>query len=308
MKILCINTRKGMGDQIIFLPYIHAISQKFKTPVSLLAKNNSRAKDLLDEDSHVNEIIPLEKEMDGMGGIFKLANELKKRSFDKIFIFNSSLRYNLIARLAGIKSIYQYPFSFGKKDNMVISAKIFTEDITEKVVSTEPNLIIKKENNNFDKNFKHVVFGISASGKTKIWDINNYIRLGEEISKKVRCKFYIAAGPNDIDLIDKFKNSNIGKNSISFEKLSIKETLPIIKNCDVYIGNDTGFAHISVALKIKSLVIFTDTPIKVYGRYAPAFMSTVEPQGENESTVHNTLGADSISFEEVYNKSIQMLN
>ncbi len=308
MKILCINTRKGMGDQIIFLPYIHAISQKFKTPVSLLAKNNSRAKDLLDGDSHVNEIIPLEKEMDGMGGIFKLANELKKRSFDKIFIFNSSLRYNLIARLAGIKSIYQYPFSFGKKDNMVISAKIFTEDITEKVVSTEPNLIIKKENNNFDKNFKHVIFGISASGKTKIWDINNYIRLGQEISKKVRCKFYIAAGPNDIDLINKFKNSSIGKNSISFEKLSIKETLPIIKNCDVYIGNDTGFAHISVALKIKSLVIFTDTPIKVYGRYAPAFMSTVEPQGENESTVHNTLGADSISFDEVYNKSIQMLN
>jgi heptosyltransferase-2 len=308
MKILCINTRKGMGDQIIFLPYIHAISQKFKTPVSLLAKNNSRAKDLLEGDSHVNEIIPLEKEMDGMGGILKLANELKKRSFDKIFIFNSSLRYNLIARLAGIKSIYQYPFSFGKKDNMVISAKIFTEDITEKVVSTEPNLIIKKENNNFDKNFKHVIFGISASGKTKIWDINNYIRLGQEISKKVRCKFYIAAGPNDIDLINKFKNSNIGKNSISFEKLSIKETLPIIKNCDVYIGNDTGFAHISVALKIKSLVIFTDTPIKVYGRYAPAFMSTVEPQGENESIVHNTLGADSISFDEVYNKSIQMLN
>ena len=141
MKILCINTRKGMGDQIIFLPYIHAISQKFKTPVSLLAKNNSRAKDLLDEDSHVNEIIPLEKEMDGMGGIFKLANELKKRSFDKIFIFNSSLRYNLIARLAGIKSIYQYPFSFGKKDNMVISAKIFTEDITEEIGS-KPLLIL----------------------------------------------------------------------------------------------------------------------------------------------------------------------
>ena len=245
--------------------------------------------------------------MDGIGGILKLTKELKKRNFDKIFIFNSSLRYNLIARLAGIKSIYQYPFSFGKKDNMVISAKIFTEDITDKVVSTEPNLIIKKTENNFDKNFKHVVLGISASGKTKIWNINNYIRLGQEISKKMKCKFYIAAGPNDVDLINKFKDSDIGKNSISFEKLSIKETLPIIKNCDCYIGNDTGFAHISVALKIKSLVIFADTPIKVYGRYAPAVMSTVEPEGEHESTVHNTLGADSVSFDEVYNKSIQMI-
>jgi len=309
MKILCINTRKGMGDQIIFLPYIQAISEKFKIPVSLLAKDNSKAKDLLEEDSRINEIISLEKEMDGVRGIFKLVNELKKRAFDKVFIFNSSLRYNLVARLAGIKSIYQYPFSFGKKDNMVISAKIFTEDIIEKVVSTEPNLIIKKKENNFDKNFKHIIFGIAASGKTKIWNINNYIRLGQEISKKVKCKFYIAAGPNDNDLVNQFKESNIGKNSISFEKLSIKETLPIIKNCDCYIGNDTGFAHISVALKIKSLVIFTDTPVKVYGRYAPAFMSTVEPEGvEKGTTTHDTLGKDKISFDEVYNQSIKMLS
>ncbi len=298
-----------MGDQIIILPYIHSISRKFKTPVSLLAKDNSRAKDLFADDNHINEIITLEKEMDGIGGILKLTNELKKRNFDKIFIFNSSLRYNLIARLAGIKSIYQYPFSFGKKDNMVISAKIFTEDITGKVVSTEPNLIIKNTGNNFDKNVRHVVLGIAASGKTKIWNINNYIRLGQEISKKMKCKFYIAAGPNDVDLINKFKDSDIGKNSISFEKLSIKETLPIIKNCDCYIGNDTGFAHISVALKIKSLFIFMDTPIFVYSSYAPSLISTVEPEGiEKGTTTHDTLGKDKISFDEVYKKSIELLS
>ena len=309
MKILCINSRTGMGDQVILHPYVVAISQKFKTPVSLLAKDNSRAKDLFADDSHIDEIITLEKEMDGIGGILKLTKELKKRNFDKIFIFNSSVRYSLIARLAGIKSIYQYPFSFGKKDNMVISAKIFTEDITGEVVSTEPNLIIKNTENNFDKNFRHIVLGITASGKTKIWNINYYMRLAKELSKKMRCKFYIAAGPKDVDLINKFKESDVGKNSISFEKFSIQETLPIIKNCDCYIGNDTGFAHISVALKIKSLVIFMDTPIFVYGSYAPAFMSTVEPEGVKKgTTTHDTLGKDKISFEEVFNKSIQMLN
>ncbi len=160
-----------MGDQVILHPYVVAISQKFKAPVSLLAKENSRAKDLFADDNHIDEIITLQKEMDGIGGILKLTNELKKRNFEKIFIFNSSVRYNLIARLAGIKSIYQYPFNFGKKDNMVISAKIFTEDITGKVVSTEPNLIIKNTENNFDKSFRHIVLGITASGKTKIWDI-----------------------------------------------------------------------------------------------------------------------------------------
>ena len=306
MKILTINQRFGMGDMVILLPYIHAISKKFNTPVSLLAKESSRASDLLSEDEHVNEIITLDREKDGLSGFFKLSKELKKRNFDKVFIFNNSLRYNLVSRFSGIKSINQYPLSF-RKNNMVLSAKTFTENVTGQNVSTEPTLIIKKSSNNFDKNYKHILFGVSASGPTKIWDVENYIKLAEEISKKVECKFYIAAGPNDFNLIKKFKESDVGKDCVSFEKLSIKETLPIIKNCDCYIGNDTGFGHISVALKIKSLIIFMDTPIKVYGRYAPSLMSTVEPEGENESTVHNTLGKKSISFNEVLEKTKNLI-
>ena len=122
MKVLIIQAKMGVGDMIIYLPYIHAISKKYKSSVSVLVKDSSRAKGLLAEDNHINEIINLEKNMDGIKGIFKLSKELKKRNFDKIFIFNSSLRYNLIARLAGIKSIYQYPL-FRSKDNIVLSAK-----------------------------------------------------------------------------------------------------------------------------------------------------------------------------------------
>ena len=307
MKILCINTRKGIGDQVLFTSYIQAISKKFKTPVSLLAKDNSKAKDLFADDNHINEIIILEKDMDGVGGMLKLTKDLKKRNFDKIFIFNSSLRYNLVARLAGIKSINQYPL-FKSKDNIVLSAKIFTEDIINKVVSTEPNLIIKKTGNNLDKNFKHLCLGVSASGPTKRWDINNYIKLAEKINDKIKCKFYIAGGKNDIDLINKFKNSNVGKNSFSFEKMTIKESLQIISDCDLYIGNDTGWAHISVALKVKALTIFCDSPVAAYGSYSSK-MITVEPEGVLKgATTHDTLGKDKISFDEVYNKSIQMLN
>ena len=69
-------------------------------------------------------------------------------------------------------------------------------------------------------------------GSTKRWDIDNYIKLCREIKKDKKCKFYIAGGNNDIDLINKLKDSDVGKNCESFEKLSIKETLPIIKNCD----------------------------------------------------------------------------
>ena len=306
MKILIIQPKIGMGDMIIYLPYIHSISKKYNKSVSLLVKENSRAKELLAEDNHIHEIITLKKEMDGLGGFFKLLNELKKRNFDKVFIFNSSLRYSLITRLAGIKSIYQYPL-FRSKDNIVHSAKIFTENIINEIVSSEPNLIIKKKDNALDKNFKHICLGISASGPTKRWGINNYIKLAEELTRKTKCKFYIAGGRNDIELINKFKSSKVGRDSFSFENLNIRETLQIISNCNLYIGNDTGWSHISVALKIKTLTIFCDSPILAYGRYSK-IMSTIEPEGEKDTTSHDTLGKDKISFNEVLVKAIQLLN
>ena len=305
MKILCINVRKGIGDQIIFLPYLHAISKKFKVPVSLLAKENSKARELFYEDKLIDEIIDLKKNMDGVTGILRLCKEIKSRGFDKIFIFNSSLRYNIVSRLAGIKSIYQYPL-FRRKDNIVLSAKIFTEDILNEVVSTEPNLVVKNDEY-LDKEFKHICLGISASGPTKRWDVNNYIKLAEKINKKTKCKFYIAGGKNDINLINEFKNSEIKNNFMSFENLSIRQTLPLIKNMNLMISNDTSWSHIAVSLKIKTLTLFMDSPVMAYGRYSSR-MNTIEPKGEKDTTTHDTLGKDRISFDEVYKKSIEMLN
>ena len=306
MKILIIQQRYGIGDMVIFLPYIHAISKKFGIPVSLLSKKSSKAIDILGEDKHIGEIITLDKEKDGLGGFFKLSKELKKRNFDKVFIFNSSLRYNLIAKFSGIKSIHQYPL-FVSKDYIVHSAKVFTENVIGETVSTEPNLKIEDTQNNYDKNFKHICLGISASGPTKRWDVKNYIKLCKELKKNANCKFYIAAGKNDINLINELKNSDELNNCVSFENLKIKETLPIIKNCDCYIGSDTGFAHLSVALGIKALTLFMDSPVMAYGRYSSR-MVTIEPEGENDSTTHDTLGKDKISFDSVLSEAIKLLN
>ena len=48
--------------------------------------------------------------------------------------------------------------------------------------------------------------------------------------------FIWLVGKNDKELIDLMMKSKINKNFISFSNLKIKETLPIIKNCDLYCG------------------------------------------------------------------------
>ena len=318
MKVLVIQPKIGMGDMVIYLPYIHAISKKYQTPVSILVKENSRASQLLADDKHIGEIIILDRSKnnkgthDGLSGFLKLSEELKQRQFDKVFIYNGSLRYLLISKLAGIRSISQYPL-FRKKDNIVTSAKIFTESELNTIVSTQPELHINKEKSkkilsNFSKNTKHICLGISASGPTKRWHIKNFIKLCVQISEKNPSKFYLAAGHNDQDLIKEILNSKIGKNCISFENLRINETLPIIKNCNLYIGNDTGWLHISSALGVKCVALFMDSPVQAYGKYS-GNINVIIPEGETEeTTTHDTLGAEKISFEKVFDKSIELLN
>ena len=318
MKVLVIQPKIGMGDMVIYLPYIHTISKKYQTPVSILVKENSRANQLLAEDDHIKEILILDRTKDnsgahdGFSGFFKLIKNLKLKKFDKVFIFNSSLRYFLISKIAGIKNISQYPL-FRKKDNIVTSAKIFTENELGKIVSTQPELIINKNKVNearhkFSKEFKHICLGLSASGPTKRWDIKNFIKLCININSKIPSKFYLAAGKNDKNLIDQFLNSELSNKCISFKDLKISETLPIIKNCNLYIGNDTGWLHISSALGVKCLALFMDSPVQAYGKYSKN-INIIVPEGETEeTTTHDTLGADKISFERVFNKSIELLS
>jgi heptosyltransferase-2 len=318
MKVLVIQPKIGMGDMVIYLPYIQAISKKYGCAVSILAKKNSRADQLLANDKHVDEIIFLDRLKDksgvhdGLQGFIKLVDEIKIRNFDKVFIFNSSLRYFLISKMAKIKSIAQYPL-FKKNDNIVTSAKIFTEYELGKIISTEPKIFLKEDEvqkvkNEIKKNHKYICLGISASGETKRWDINNFIKICEKLDKKFLCKFYIAGGKNDKELINLIMRSKIGSKSQSFENLKVSETMPIIKNCDLYIGNDTGWLHISSALGLKCLALFMDSPVSAYGKYSNN-ISVIIPRGETEeTTTHNTLGKEKISIDEVYSKTLELLN
>jgi heptosyltransferase-2 len=320
MKVLVVQQRVGIGDMVIFLPYVHAISKKFQSQVSLLVKKNSKAEQLCHNDQHIKEIIFLDRNKnnsgshDGWLGFFKLLKEIKRKKFDKVFIFNGSLRFLLLAKLCGIKSILQYPL-FTRKNNIVLTAKNFTEKFIENTVSTQPKIYLKeeavvraKEKYSFNKNYKHVCIGFSASGPTKRWYIKNYIKLAEEINKKIPCKFYLAGGKNDHELFTKFLNSSVANNCVSFENLTIQETLPIIQNCNIYIGNDTGWLHISSALNKKCLALFMDSPVQAYGTYSKNIYLAI-PEGETEkTTIHTTLGKERISFENVLNKSLELLN
>ena len=314
MKVLVIQQRYGIGDMLIFLPYLKAISEKNNVKISLLAKKTSRSSELFKDENFLDEIINLNTSNDRISGFLKLSKEIKKRKFDKVYIFNGSIRYRFLSIIAGIKNIYQYPL-FTSKDIIYQTAKVFTETQVGKILSTEPNLFLKneeikkaKDTYNINDQTKNIILGVSASGPTKRWDIENYIELASQLNQLKKCKFFIAAGKNDLEIVDKIKFSNISSYCITMEKLSISNILPIIKNCNLYIGNDTGFMHMSASLGIKSIGIFMDSPAYSYSSYSRNIVPIV-PKGETvKSTTHDTLGKDNISFEEVFKTAKKYLD
>ena len=87
--------------------------------------------------------------------------------------------------------------------------------------------------------------------------------------------------------------------------LSIKETLPIIKCCNLSICNDSSFSHLSAALGIKTITLMADTPL-IYGNYS-SNMFPILPDGEDTVT-HNTLGKEKINPEKIFDKIIEINN
>ena len=47
MKILAVQNRMGIGDTVIFLPFIKALYKKYNSPISLLVKDSSKANQYL---------------------------------------------------------------------------------------------------------------------------------------------------------------------------------------------------------------------------------------------------------------------
>ena len=321
MRILIVQTKKGIGDLIIFLPFIEALAKKFTTQIYLLVKENSKAVDLMKDNKHIREILILDRDNknnnglhDGIFGAFKLIKNLKRYKFDKIFIFNSSFRFNLIAKLSLIKDIYQYPLFFKKNQNITEAAQKFLKKELNIEVESNPQISLNEQDvrnvkikNKILSEEKNILLGIGGSGETKRIPASTFLKVMNYCSNKYKCRFFLATGKikEEQDILNEIYNSKFKSQCLKLDDLSLHETLPYIKNCDISICNDSSFSHISAALGLQTIVLMADTPI-IYGSYSPK-MHPIIPEGFNE-VKHNTLGKDKISALEIYKKFEALIN
>ena len=302
-KGLIIQTRPGVGDLCMFLPYIQQIKEHNKDfEFTLIAKKRSAAKHILKYEQALNQIVYLEDEIieitkSKINNFFKILNFIKKNNFSRIYIMHFSIFWFLLAKISGIKKIYKYGI-FKKNVDIYLNALEQNKRWLQDSNLSSQTKIAYPHNNN--KNNNQIIIGIGSSGPTKKWPTENYIELIKRINNK-NIKFYLAGGNNEIEnqiankIINEIKDNRIE----SLCSLSIEKIMPIINSSKLYIGNDTGFMHLSAGLNIPAIGLFGDTPLS-YANYTKNIIPIIP---ENFKTVgHNSMAMNQITIEQVLNE------
>jgi len=301
MKIAIFQIRPGIGDMCLFKPYIEVIHKKYNSKLFLFTKKRSSAKILFQYSSSIEKIFYIDEFLK-LKNLFKFIKFLKDMNFDKAFIFSYSKKISLILSLAKINNILKYNKSHM---NLGISkeAEIFLRDKLEQK-NIDINCSLETRDNILPETKDQFVIGIGGSGPDKKWPVNFYIELIKKISEIKNYTFVIAGGhkeKKDFELIKK-ELSNL--ELLSLCEFEIDKCIEIIEGSKLYVGNDTGFMHISGLLGINTIGLFGDTSLE-YAAYNKKII-TISPD-ETLKSESNDFLIKKLSVSKVYDEVINYI-
>ena len=282
-KILVIDPGKGWGHFVSKMYCYEELSKQLNSKIVFLTKRSTQAEHYLKYSFFCDEVLYLEESKKGLKNLFynfsaffKNIKKINKLNFKSCFIFHPSLRYLFIAKLSNIKDIWglglkAQNFFLRKNKKLYLNynsktvphdneALEFVKKITG-VKSVKFKPFLSSEQNKGD------IVGviIAASGYEKRWNIYNYVEVIKFLQSKGFKKFLIISGLDQKHDEDKIREQIPHDINITFSaEKKIQEVLPFLQKCIFCIGNDTGFAHLSINIGINTLIIHGDCPPQYY--------------------------------------------
>ena len=279
-----IDPGKGWGQFVSKMYCYQKLADHLNSKIIFLTKKSTQAEHYLKFTSFCDDVMYMEEPKKGIRNIFsniksiiKNIKKINQFQFEKCYVFHPSLRYLFIAYLSNINKIWGLGFKFQNfflKKNKRFYSSFFSktkgdDEALEAVKKITNSHIIDFQPLSSVENSLRDTVGIiiAASGYEKRWATSNYLKIIKFLKEKNYKKFLIISGldqSKDENLIKEKFSENIDIIFTSDKKIS--DVIPYLKKCKFCIGNDTGFAHLSVNLDIETLVIQGDCPPQSYSK------------------------------------------
>jgi ADP-heptose:LPS heptosyltransferase len=125
---------------------------------------------------------------------------------------------------------------------------------------------------------QHLKIGLfpGAGWEPRQWMPQRFAVVGNLAAERFGAKILIFGGPNEVDLVAKVAGY-VKSNSVTLAgHLKIRQLAALIEKCDVFVTNDTGPMHISVAVKTPTIALF-----------GPGNHKKFQPIGEAHTTIRH---------------------
>ena len=297
-KILVISLQ-GIGDLLLFTPCLPVLKRNFpNAKISMLILHYT--KEIIENNPYIGNIMIYHYHPTKVNyfEILKLLVKLRKEKFNLVICsFPTGLRSALIAYLAGIDIRCGHRYTFIKKLPFLFNMKVDIPklkhvidlnldllsalgiDITKvdkklfiPLMPQDTNFVIKFLQRNNISN-QDLLIGINPGTdvlkKEKCWPKEKFIRLIERLIRQFKAKVVLIGGRSErslsIEIASIFKTNIVDATGI----MSLKQTAALIEKCNLFIGNDSGLIHISVAMNTPTIAIFGPTDPRLYKPYGP---------------------------------------
>ncbi|MFA5358078.1 MAG: glycosyltransferase family 9 protein [archaeon] len=314
----------GIGDYLMSTPAISAIAKEFpKAKKILLCKKHSS--DIAKLNPKIDEILTDSKKI----GRPDLAVSLNDSVESTIIALKSRPKY-LIGFLKGenVEANFKIKkFCGGEKKPWVENYLLIPKAIGIRAKNKAYSLKIKKSKKVFEiirkkglSNFAVLNPNTREGAGAKNWGNKNYALLAEKlIENGVKIVFCGGKGEHEskktIDLI-KSKNKTEKVTDLT-GKLSLGEVVYLLSRAKLFVGNDTGLMHISLAVKCPTITVFGPTNSKILFPKNSDKTKEFAFQVKNKEWPSYTRGTfgikqnqnymDSIAPETVFRKSLEMI-
>ena len=296
------------------IPAINAIRSRHKNcHIILLTDKNSKNKyvsswDVLKTTKYLDQVIFYDpNKLFNLKYSYNLVNILRKISPTDIYnlvqrielhhkwrdylFFKFFLRFENYTTIDVIK--YPYYRSNNKKGNSQIPQWLRLLNLINKDHNiNKVQIPINKESlqdlesfkniNNFDSKKIRISIGPGSKMPSKRWPIKYFSELGLRLFENYSNVEIVIVGSNDdYDIAEQLLASwNMPNDDNNFcGKLSIIGSAELIRNCDLFIGNDTGTMHLAAMVGVRCIGIFS----------ARDYLGLWEPFGDQHITIRKKI-------------------
>jgi len=286
-KILVIKLER-IGDLVLTTPILRELRNKFLDRYIVILVNEYN-KDIVLEDSNIDEVLIYNPENRGLFGWIKFAKTIKKMHFDlvidltcneNIFLpvllsYLSKVKYTIGLNQFGRGFLFNMRVPYGNKDSynplvelmfdIVKPLGVYSNDIRPKIsISKEGNIFVKELLYKLNIGENDLLIGIHPGGyyPSQCWLEEGFAQVVDGLTNRYAAKVIIVASPKERDIVSKIAGFMKNKPQGILTNLTLQQLIGLVSNLDILICNNSGPLHIAVALGIPTVSMMGPTNYK----------------------------------------------